>query len=65
MKATLKFSLPEEREEFKLAINAGVYYSALHDLDTWLRGLEKHTDKTTVEIVEVRFKIAEALTELE
>ena len=36
-KATLEFSLPEEREEYETTMNAACYYGALFELYTWLR----------------------------
>ena len=44
MKATLEFSLPEEREEFEMTNKAGDYYSQLHEIDNYLRSLLKHGD---------------------
>ena len=41
-KATLKFNLPEENAEHKLAVNAGNYYAVLWDIDQYLRGKLKH-----------------------
>jgi hypothetical protein len=32
MKATLTFTLPEESEEFEIAVSAGRAYSALHSI---------------------------------
>lgn len=40
--ATLKFQLPEEREEFELAANAGRLHSAAWDFTQWLRAQEKY-----------------------
>lgn len=61
MKATLEFSLPEEQEEHKLAIEGSCWMSSMHDLDEWLRSIEKHTDIHTVEIGVVRKKLYEIL----
>jgi len=44
MKATITFSLPEEREEFELANNAGKYHSALWAMASALRNHAKHGD---------------------
>ena len=44
MKATLEFSLPEEREEFEMTNKAGDYYSQLFEIDNYLRSLLKHGD---------------------
>ena len=42
MKATLKFSLPEEKTEHELASKAGELAATLFDLDDYLRGRLKH-----------------------
>ena len=44
MKATLEFNLPEEREEFEMTNKAVDYYSQLHEIDEYLRGILKHGD---------------------
>jgi len=44
MKATLEFTLPEEREEFEMTNKAVDYYSQLHEIDNYLRSLLKHGD---------------------
>ena len=44
MKATLEFSLPEEREEFEMTNKAVDYYSQLHEIDNYLRSLLKYGD---------------------
>jgi hypothetical protein len=46
MKATLKFNLPEEQEEFELASNAVKYSIVLSDIDNHLRSKIKHADLT-------------------
>lgn len=50
-KATLKFNLPEENAEHKLAVNAGNYYAVLWDIDQYLRGKLKHGDLAESEYV--------------
>jgi hypothetical protein len=42
MKATLEFNVPEEDNEFRLAINGGKYLSALLEFKSILRNLIKH-----------------------
>lgn len=42
MKGILVFKLPEEREEFEMTQKAGSYYSALFDIDNYLRAKCKH-----------------------
>lgn len=54
MKSTLEFTLPEEREELDLALNAGKMACVISDLDNWLRSLQKYQDKDTVSVEEVR-----------
>ena len=44
MKATLEFTLPEEKHEHELAMNAATMYCAICDLDNHLRNLIKHGD---------------------
>lgn len=41
MKAILRFSLPEEEEEFNAAMNGHLYKIALSDLDNRLRAMIK------------------------
>ena len=50
-KATLKFNLPEENAEHKLAVNAGNYYAVLWDIDQYLRSKLKHGDLAESEYV--------------
>jgi hypothetical protein len=42
--ATLKFKLPEEQDDFKLANNGHLYYIILHELDQELRAFVKYGD---------------------
>jgi len=42
MKATIEFNLPEERHEHAIAVAAPALYSALCDIDTYLRNEIKH-----------------------
>ena len=44
MKATLTFDLPDEKEEFEIAVKSRDYYSQLWDIDQHLRSLLKHGD---------------------
>lgn len=62
-KATLKFNLPEENAEHKLAVNAGNYYAVLWDIDQYLRSKLKHGDLTG-EQYEVLEKTREELRDL-
>lgn len=65
-KATLSFTLPEERLEHLEAVHARHAFSVLYDLDTWLRGLLKHdgVHQYTADRLaeEVRERVREALT---
>ena len=62
MKAKLEYTLPEETEEFMLAVEGGNWKNVIWDLDmVWLRNLEKYEDKETVTIEEIRDKIRELL----
>mgnify|MGYP001373149412 CR=1 FL=1 len=42
MEGILKFKLPEEKQEFDLAANAGAYHSALYSFGENLRSRWKH-----------------------
>ena len=43
MKAKLEYTLPEETEEFMLAVEGGNWKNVIWDLDmVWLRNLEKY-----------------------
>ena len=49
MIANLHFFLPEENEEFNIAVNAGKYHSCLWDMMGYLRSNLKHGDFSEVE----------------
>jgi hypothetical protein len=42
MKAILRFDLPEERDEHRLALNGGKYFAALWEFHQKLRSIEKY-----------------------
>ena len=42
MEAILKFNLPEDRNEHKLALKGSKYYSCLWEIDQTLRSILKH-----------------------
>ena len=42
MKATLEFKLPEERTDFRLALDGGDWWSVCFTLNDWLRNETKH-----------------------
>jgi len=44
MNATLKFDLPEERDDFEIAVNGWKYRSVLWDLDNFLRSKLKYEE---------------------
>lgn len=47
-KAILEFQLPEEQEEYNLAINAIKYHCAIHDIRNYLRTLRKYDDRNKI-----------------
>lgn len=49
MKATIEFSLPDEKEEFEMYSKAGDYYSALIEIDNYCRNKLKHNELLTEE----------------
>jgi hypothetical protein len=49
MKAILEFNLPEDQIDFDLAVKGTKYYSALWEMDQWLRSQIKYNDKLTDE----------------
>lgn len=61
MKAILEFDLPEESSEHKLALEGGRWMSVCHDLDEWLRSVQKHGDRKTVSVDEVCARIREEM----
>lgn len=63
MIATLQFSLPEEREEFKEAFNGALWKYAMQELDEWIR--REHKNGNEVNGDQVREKIREILEDHE
>ena len=61
MKAILEFTLPKDSYEHRLAINAGAWVSAIHEIDQWLRGIAKHGTESKIEVSYVRAKLYEEL----
>ena len=49
-KATLEFSLPDEREEFLDAQRGTAYHAVINDLSNLLRSKRKYDDQTVIEI---------------
>jgi hypothetical protein len=62
-RVALSFKLPEEQEDFKLAINGVSYYLVLSDLKDWLRHKRKYEDIEILTIEEVEAKVYELLNE--
>lgn len=64
-KATLTFKLPEEQEEFELALNAGAHSTILWELDQVLRGKIKYVpDSQSKEVTQTYQEIRDKLHEL-
>ena len=61
MKAIIEFNLPEDKEEFDFANNAVNYYSALCEMDQWLRSEYKYNGNEAM--VAVREKLNEIINE--
>ncbi|HAZ07953.1 MAG TPA: hypothetical protein DCZ01_05380 [Elusimicrobia bacterium] len=61
MKAILEFDLPEESSEHKLALEGGSWMSVCHDLDQWLRSIQKHGDRKSLSVDEMRARIHEEI----
>jgi len=61
MKATLKFDLPEEAFEHRLALDGGKWMRVCSEIDQWLRSMEKYENRDTVKLSEVRSRIREEL----
>lgn len=59
MKATLKFNLPEENDEYYMAVNGNKFQLVLWDLDQYLRNEIKYNDKE--ELQPIRNKIYELM----
>jgi hypothetical protein len=49
MKATLTYNLPEDDDDFRMAINGSSMYYVLWEMDQWLRSNTKHASDTTSE----------------
>jgi hypothetical protein len=61
MKATLKFNLPEDQDDFNHATNGFNYYMALVEMDQWLRAEYKYNDNE--EMYEARVKLRQIISE--
>lgn len=49
MKSILKFNLPEDEENFRMAINGQKAYFVLWEVDQWLRAQTKYAPDTMSE----------------
>jgi hypothetical protein len=58
-KALLEFNLPEDQNDFDLAVNGSAFSCVLTDLDNELRNLSKHQNKPLITVDEVRKLIRE------
>lgn len=61
-KATLTFTLPEEREEYDLALNGSRAQTTIDDIDNYLRGKIKYgnlTEEQEAIYEEIRNKLHE------
>ncbi len=47
MKATLEFNLPDEQEEYSMAIDGGKYRAAVDEVYSWIRSQLKYNDLLT------------------
>lgn len=60
-KHIIEFNLPEETNDLKLAMSAGVLSSACHDLSNYARTLYKYDERESLPKDEVIEKIRELL----
>jgi hypothetical protein len=68
MKATLKFKLPQDYEEYRMAVDGSTIHHVLYALNQWLRGKIKYPEDDVSEDTynayqEVRNKINELTIE--
>jgi hypothetical protein len=61
MEGILKFNLPEEETEFKMAVNVSNYFTTLWDMDQWLRSEIKYNDRLSEEEYKTFEKVREKL----
>jgi len=47
MKATLKFDLPEDDRDFRMATTGNSMHTVLREMDEWLRSKTKYTSDST------------------
>ena len=58
--ATLKFKIPEDRNEFNITCHAIDWALTVYDIDNWLRGRIKHAGKDYEEIRDELWRIIES-----
>ena len=68
MKATLKFKLPQDYEEYRMAVDGSTIHHVLYALNQWLRGKIKYPEDDVSEDTynayqEIRDKINELTIE--
>ena len=66
MKAILEFNLPDDEVDYKLAVNAASFYSAVWEYDQFLRSQLKHvemSDEKHAAFQEARDKLRDYLME--
>lgn len=51
---SLRFKLPEEKEDMEMALKAFNYKNTLDELDKFLRNKIKYTDELTINLEEMR-----------
>jgi hypothetical protein len=63
MKATLTFNLPEDYEEYKLAVNGSHYHYVIQQMDERLRCMNKYEEHSE-EVHDLVHTLREELTRL-
>jgi hypothetical protein len=68
MEAILKFNLPDDQEDFNIALDGGKWALSMWELNNWLRSQTKHppadmSDDTYKALEECRDKLYEVLNE--
>ena len=68
MEAVLKFNLPDDQEDFNIALDGGKWALSMFELNQWLRSQIKHppdtmSDDTYKAFEETRDKLYEILNE--
>ena len=63
MKARLEFNLPDDQDEFNMAVNGSNYWNVCWKLDQWLRSETKYNDKLSEDTIEAYELVREKLRE--